>query len=263
MNFDELSDEQKIQVAKGFDATPQLIPFIPYLLQDLWALGSSPHLIIKVLKSLNLPNTSKVLDLACGKGAVSIKIANDLRIKVVGTDLYKPFIETAKQKAKELNVEKLCTFKVEDINTAITTNINFDVVILASAESLLGKIEHTVISLRNCIRKNGFIIFDSSFLLDNSTIDNPEYAVIKNYDETVKALTSQGDEIIQEVFVPAEETKKIDDEYTELIRKRSEELSVKHPDKKELLFSYVKKQEDECKIIENKLAGCIWCIRKK
>ena len=63
MNFDELSDEQKIQVAKGFDATPQLIPFIPYLLQDLWALGSSPHLIIKILKSLNLPNTSKVLDL--------------------------------------------------------------------------------------------------------------------------------------------------------------------------------------------------------
>ena len=34
MNFDELSDEQKIQVAKGFDATPLFIPFtsVPNLL---------------------------------------------------------------------------------------------------------------------------------------------------------------------------------------------------------------------------------------
>jgi 2-polyprenyl-3-methyl-5-hydroxy-6-metoxy-1,4-benzoquinol methylase len=262
MKFEELSDEQKIQVAKGFDAIPQLIPFIPYLLQDLWALGSSPHLIMKMLESLNLPENSEVLDLACGKGAVSIKIANDLRFKVVGIDLYKPFIETAKQKAKELNVEKLCTFKVEDIHSALTSNKNYDVVILASAESLLGKIEHAVIALRNCIRKNGYIIFDGSYLLDNSTIDNPEYAVIKNYDETVKALTSQGDKIVQEVFVPAEETKRINDEYTELIRKRSEELSIKYPDKKDMLFNYVKKQEDECKIIENELAGCIWCIKK-
>jgi 2-polyprenyl-3-methyl-5-hydroxy-6-metoxy-1,4-benzoquinol methylase len=262
MNFEELSDEQKIQVAKGFDATPQLIPFIPYLLQDLWALGSSPHLILKMFESLNLPKNSKVIDLACGKGAVSITIANDLRFKVVGTDLYEPFIETAKQKANELNVENLCTFKVEDIHSTLTSNKNYDVVILASAESLLGKIEHAVISLRNCIHKNGYIIFDGSYLLDNSTIDNPEYSLIKNYDETVKALTSQGDEIVQEVFVPAEETKKINDEYTELIRKRSQELSIKYPDKKDMLFNYVKKQEDECKIIENELAGCIWCIKK-
>jgi hypothetical protein len=58
-------------------------------------------------------------------------------------------------------------------------------------------------------------------LLEDSTIDNPEYAVIKNYDETLKAPTSHENEIIQEVFIPAEETKKINDEYTELIRKRS------------------------------------------
>ena len=53
MDFNKLTDEQKVQVAKGFDATTELITFIPYLLQDLWALGSSPHLIIKILKSLN------------------------------------------------------------------------------------------------------------------------------------------------------------------------------------------------------------------
>ena len=263
MDFNHLTDEQKVQIARGFDATPELIPFIPYLLQDLWALGSSPHLIIKILKLLELPGNSKVLDLACGKGAVSINIANELSFKVFGIDLYEPFIETARLKAEELSVEHLCTFKVEDIKNAIASNKDFNVVILASAESLLGTIEDAIISLRNCISKNGFIIFDGSYLLDNTKIDNPDYAVIKSYEETVKALTSQGDEIIHEVFVPTEETKKINDEYTELIRKRSEELLIEHPDKKDLLFSYVKKQEDECKIIDNTLSGCIWCIRKK
>ena len=262
MNFDELTTEQKDQVAKGFDATPQLIPFIPYLLQDLWALGSSPHLIIKILKSLKLPENSKVIDLACGKGAVSCKIADELRFEVLGIDLFKPFIDIAKQKARKFKVENLCTFSVEDADKAVNTYKNFDVLILASAESLLGRLENTIISLRKCVRQSGYIIFDGSYLLEDAKIDNPDYAVIENYESTVKALKSQGDEIVQEVFVPAEETKKVNDEYTELIRKRSEELIAKYPDKKEMLYNYVKKQEEECKIIENEIAGCIWCLKK-
>jgi len=262
MNFDELTAEKKDQVAKGFDATPELIPFIPYLLQDLWALGSSPHLIIKILKSLELPENSKVIDLACGKGAVSCKIADELGFEVLGIDLFEPFIDIAKQKARKFNVDKLCTFRVEDAVSAVKIYKNFDVLILASAESLLGTIENTIISLRKCVRQNGYVIFDGSYLLEDAKINNPDYAVIKNYKSTVEALKSQGDEILQEVFVPAEETKKVNDEYTELIRIRAEELSIQHPDKEKLFLSYVRKQEDECKIIENEIAGCIWCMKK-
>jgi 2-polyprenyl-3-methyl-5-hydroxy-6-metoxy-1,4-benzoquinol methylase len=262
MDFNDLTDEQKIQVAKGFDATPELVPFIPYLLQDLWTLGSSPHLIINILKSLELPKNSTVLDLACGKGAVSIKIAMELGFHITGIDLFKPFIEAAKLKAKEFHVDNLCSFKVEDANSAVKHFKEFDVVILASAESLLGTIKNTIISLRNCVRKNGYIIFDGAYLLDDAEIDNPDYAVLKKYDETIKQLTSQGDDIVKEVIVPVEETKRINLEYTELIRKRSEELSIKNPAKKNLFLSYVKKQEEECKIIANEIMGCIWCIRK-
>jgi cyclopropane fatty-acyl-phospholipid synthase-like methyltransferase len=262
MDFNELNDAQKFQVAKGFDATPGLVPFIPYILQDLWTLGSSPHLIIDILRSINLPVNSTVLDLACGKGAVSIKIAQELGYRVTGLDLFKPFIEAAKQKAKEHSVEGLCSFEVEDINSAVTKHKNFNVVVLASAESLLGEIENAIISLRNCIRKYGYIIFDGAYLLENAEIDNPDYAVLKNYNETIKALTSQGDEMVNEFIVPVDETKRINDEYTKFIKKRSEELSAKYPDKEDLFFNYVKKQEEECKIIEEEIGGCIWCLRK-
>jgi hypothetical protein len=39
-------------------------------------------------------------------------------------------------------------------------------------------------------------------------------------------------------------------------------MNTQHPDKENLLFSYVRKQEEECKIIENEIGGCIWCIKK-
>ena len=263
MDFDDLSHEEKNQVAKGFDATPELIPFIPYLLQDLWELGSSPNVIIDILKSLNLSSDAKVLDLACGKGAVSIQISDKLGFRCHGIDLFKPFIFEATNRAKEFGLTNLCSFEVESIHTAVKVKRNFDVVILASAETLLGNIDQTIQILRECIVTRGFIIFDGSYLKDKSSIKNPEYSVLKQYNKTIKLLTSQGDKLIAEIKIPIEETIAIDKRYTRLIKIRAEELSVKYPEKKSLLMKYVQKQEDECEIIEKETVGCVWCLQKK
>ena len=263
MEYDDLSEQQKIQVAKGFETTPELIPFIPYLLQDLFELGSSPDIIINILSSLHLGKKTKVLDLACGKGAVSIQIAQRLGFSCKGIDLFKPFIEIAKVKALEAAVQHLCKFEVNDINNVIFKEKNYDVLILAAAESLLGEVDEAIGKLRNCVVDGGIIIYDGAFLNQSSSLDNPDYSVIKKYADTTKQLTSFGDEIIKEVIVTSEETMKINNTYNDVIRMRANELALIHPDKKKLLFDYVKKQEDECSIIENDLTGCIWCVKKK
>jgi cyclopropane fatty-acyl-phospholipid synthase-like methyltransferase len=262
MEYDNLNDEQKVQVAKGFDAIPELIPFIPFLLQDLFALGASPQIIIQILKSLDLKKDSTVLDLACGKGAVSIRMAKSLGFSCKGIDLFKPFVEFANKKAIEEGVENLCRFEVDDINTAVRVERNYDVVVLAAAETLLGEIDNAIKKLRNCIRRGGFIIYDGCYLNNESSLDNPDYSVIKNYDKTVKQLTSFGDKIINEVIIPVEDTINIDRMYTEAIRKRANDLAELQPDKKKLFFDYVKRQEEECSIIENDITSCVWCIRK-
>lgn len=262
MEFDELNEHQKIQVAKGFDATPELIPFIPYLLQDLFELGSSPKIIIEILKSLELSPKSKLLDIACGKGAVSIQIAQRLGFSCKGIDLFKPFIEIAREKALEAGVRHLCKFEVNDINNVIFKEKNYDVLILAAAESLLGEVDEAIGKLRNCVIDNGIIIYDGAFLNESSSLDNPDYSVIKKYADTIKQLTSYGDEIIKEAIIPAEETMAINNAYTDVIRKRADELLLKYPEKKKLFFGYIEKQEAECSIIENDLTGCIWCIKK-
>ncbi|MBE0572161.1 MAG: methyltransferase domain-containing protein [Ignavibacteriaceae bacterium] len=262
MEYLDLSDYQKIQVAKGFDATPELIPFILYLLQDLFELGSSPETIIEILDSLHLNKKAKVLDLACGKGAVSIQIAQRLGFSCKGIDLFKPFFEIAREKALEAGVNHLCQFEVMDINNAVEKERDYDVVILASAESLLGEVNEAIGFLRKCIRKGGYIIYDGAYLNENSIITNPDYSVFKNYKETLKQLTSCGDEIISEMIVPSEETMNINNTYTDAIRVRANELALIHPDKKKLFLSYVEKQEEECSIIEKEITGCVWCIKK-
>lgn len=262
MDFDDLSDKQKVQVAKGFDATPELIPFIPFLLQDLWELGSSPKIIIDILKSIELVQPCRVLDLACGKGAVSCKIAQELGYQTHGIDLFKPFIEEAKIKAKEFGVADLCKFEVGDINTVVQTKKNFDVVVLAAAESLLGTIDTAIQLLRQCVKSNGYIIYDGVFLNEGSVINKPEYSIIRSYEETIRLLTSHYDKIIMEVRIPIEETKAINDSFTVFIKKRANELLTKFPERKDMLIGYVKEQEEECKIIENDVVGCVWCIQK-
>lgn len=86
----------------------EILPFIPYFLQDFFELGSSPKDITYLIKQhMPLSAESNFLDLACGKGAVSIGIAKELGNPVKGIDLIPAFIEEAKCKAKEAQVESL------------------------------------------------------------------------------------------------------------------------------------------------------------
>lgn len=65
-----MSDVEE-KLAKSLTAeSVELIPYLPYLLQDLWELGSSPKDMVHLIsKNIIISEKTKVLDLACGKGA--------------------------------------------------------------------------------------------------------------------------------------------------------------------------------------------------
>ena len=93
-----------------------LYPYFSYLLQDLWEIGASPAVIIKLLKNHADPeNLLQVLDLGCGKGAVSIQLAQHFNCHCLGIDAYSDFIESADEYAEKHQVRDKCTFKVGDI----------------------------------------------------------------------------------------------------------------------------------------------------
>ena len=104
--------EEKLARSLTADST-QLIPYLPYLLQDLWELGAIPGDIEILAKAhIEMSARTKVLELACGKGAVSVALASTFRCKVKGVDLLPEFIEFARRKAEESDVGRLFEFEV-------------------------------------------------------------------------------------------------------------------------------------------------------
>ncbi len=134
-----MSDVEE-KLAKSLTAeSVELIPYLPYLLQDLWELGSSPKDMVHLIsKNIIISEKTKVLDLACGKGAVSIKLAKELGCQVKGIDIMQDFIENAKKKAREFKVETLCEFIVGDINQYVEVEKGYDIVILGAVGEVLG-----------------------------------------------------------------------------------------------------------------------------
>ena len=67
-----MTNETKEALACSLTAeTTELLPFLPYLLQDFWELGSDPEVMIRLIKKyVSLSPQTRVLDLACGKGKV-------------------------------------------------------------------------------------------------------------------------------------------------------------------------------------------------
>ena len=78
----------------------ELFPYLSYILQDTWEIGTPPDIIIDLVqKHAKDYSKLKVLDLGCGKGAVSVKLAHKLRCKCYGIDAIKEFIDEANKKA--------------------------------------------------------------------------------------------------------------------------------------------------------------------
>jgi len=219
-----------------------LLPYLPYLLQDFWELGSEPALMADTLGPY-VSGDAYVLDLACGKGAVSVAIAKRFGLKVKAYDLIADFVDFAKDKAKEHDVSHLCDFEVGDINETISTAKDYDAVILGAVGDVLGNPSQTLDKLLRTIKQGGYILIDECFLKDGKSqddigYDNYEYLTKNQWEELFE---DKGLELVRAVYVEGIESENIDGVAgIEYITKRANELIEKHPDKREMFEAYVK-----------------------
>jgi len=249
-------------VAASLDATPELLPYLPELLADLWELGGSPAVIIDLLRPLKLPAAkTRVLDLGCGKGAIAIRLAQEFGFSVLGIDGFEPFIAEAREKAKEHGVEQLCRFRCGDLRDYLSPIELYDVVIYAAVGGALGNLKENVGKLRNCVRPGGYIIIDDAFLAEK-TEPAPGYENYTTHRKTLPQLTAFGDSLLKEVITPEAEIRSANLRNTELIRRRAEKLARKYPEDAELIRSYVRKQEKETEILGREVACVVWLLQR-
>ncbi|MFD2305085.1 class I SAM-dependent methyltransferase [Enterococcus termitis] len=256
-------ETEKKLAASLTSETTELLPFIPYILQDFWELGSSPQDIVHLIKKhMALSDDSKFLDLACGKGAVSIEIAEKLNKAVMGVDLITEFIEEANAKTKELQVDSLCKFVVGDVNEFIHSESDYDAVIFGAAADILGSPEETLKKLQRTVKEDGYVIIDEAYV---SNVELNNQVNYHNYDyltrlEWLDLFEKNNLELIEEL----EGSDDVDyEQEKQYLIDRSNELIQKYPEKKKLFDGYLRSQLAEYDDLDQHIIAVTWILQRK
>ena len=256
-----MSKETEEKLARSLTAeTTELLPFLPYLLQDLWELGSSPKEMTRLIKKhIAITENTKILDLACGKGAVSVNVAKSLHVNVCGFDLLSDFIEYAKKKAKEYGVDSLCRFERGDVNDVVLTEKGYDCVIFGAAANILGSPKETLDKLVKTIKPQGYILMDEAYLSDKASIEQVKYKYeYLTHEQWMKLFQACNLRLVEEI--PVKEEYDFDFE-NKSIAARAKELATKHPEKQAIFEGYVQSQLNECDDLENTVVGVTWMLQ--
>lgn len=187
---------------------------------------------------------TKVLDLACGKGAVSVKLAKAFGFRVKGIDLIGEFIDYARKKAAEYGVAGLCSFAIEDINLSVTQEKDYDLVILGAVGDVLGNPRETLLKLRDTVRPGGYIILDDAYSAGSSDCS---YPTREQWHEQFQAA---GVRLVAEKIVDVGVLAEINRYNQECIVRRANELIQAYPQKADLFAGYIQSQQEECDELE-------------
>ncbi len=251
-------EESVVYAMDGSDK--ELFPFLSYILQDLWEIGSSPEIITGLIKKHSKEfEKLKALDLGCGKGAVSIRIAHELKCKCHGIDAIKEFIDEADKKAREFGVDYLCKFEVGDIRIKVNELSDFDIIILGSIGPVFGDHFSTLSALSKCLNKDGIIILDDGYIEDDSIYTHP---AVRKKERVLQGIKDAGMELIDEEIIQKDEIKDSDEYIFEKLKNRCSELIKKYPDKSKLFGDYIKNQEKENDVLETKIICSTMAIKK-
>lgn len=235
----------------------KLIPFLPYLLQDLWELGSIPQQIIRVLKDCpELDRKSHLLDLACGKGAVSIEAVRNLGCQAKGIDLMPSFISYARTKALAYGLSERCRFQVGDVLQAVEEERNYDVVVWGASGDLLGNPLQTVRQLSKVLGHRGYILIDDAYT------KKAQMEGVVTREEWLSAFDKAEVTLVRELPVDSEQLKAINAFNQKHIAQRAQELALRFPEMESLFIGYIESQQREIDLLEQEWTSVLWLLSK-
>jgi len=237
--MDKQLDECVVHALDGDEK--DLFPYLPYILQDLNEFGADPETMVQLIqKHTNAGKKLKVLDLGCGKGAVSVKISAQLGAACHGIDAVPDFIEDAQKNACATRVEHLCTFETGDIRQIIHELPEYDVIILGAIGPVFGNYFETLSLLKKHLKNDGILIIDDGYTEDNSSFQHPR---IQSLDSITEQVRKAGMVISDIIAVTNESITETDNVILSCLKSRCEELIKLHPEKQHLFENYIRSQE--------------------
>lgn len=254
---------ENIKLAAAFGAPSEILPHIPVLLADLWSLGIPPGTVVNLLKPLNLqPGSTRVLDLGCGKGAIAITLARQFGFQVLGVDIFPPFIEDARQRARDMGVDNICRFDQGDMRKWAKKTRDFDMVVLVWTGGVFGDLGDSVRKIRNLVHPGGYMVLGEGYLRDGGRADHPYLRRFAHHDVVLQKLTTHGDTLVQEIVVPDDEIRDLYRDYIDSLNAGAQRSARDNPEHARLLWDYVKEQEKTCRIMNGVVASSVWLLQK-
>ncbi|WP_180995232.1 class I SAM-dependent methyltransferase [Raoultibacter timonensis] len=248
--------EQNLAASMTADTTV-IIPYLAYLLQDFWELGSSPDDMVELLAD-HVPagERQRALDLGCGKGAVAIALAKRLAMRVKGIDAIPEFIGQARSAAIREGVSDRCSFEIGDITVRVLSETGYDCTVYGAVGPVLGEPEAMLAALRKTLRSGGHLLLDDAYANDGDTA-----APYPTLDAWNSLFENAGFEIV--ACRPSTDSATDYDKEMGWIAQRVDELSSMHPEQADLFAHYLKAQRGEYDELLNDIVGATWLLRAR
>jgi len=284
-------EESVVTVMGGTD--PEIYPFLPYILQDVWEIGASPEVMVRMAqRHVPKDRVLEVLDLGCGKGAVSVAMARMLPCRCHGIDAVDAFIEEARKKALAFGVAGKCAFETGDIREWVGRHQAGK--LLPCSKTPHGEVLHRDVSHREVSQRDEshsnvpanpnvpkfdvivlgaigpvlgdyfetltrlkpFMVHDGIVLIDDGYIPDEStftHPLVQRKEELHRQVARTGMRLVDEEIISADDMQSSNEAIHQPLVRRCRELMEKHPEKRSLFEGYIHKQEEEIDILENRI----------
>jgi len=242
------------EVAASVDAPPKLTPVLAELFADLGALGSMPRRVAGLLERAGVGSRARVIDLACGKGAVAVEVAERIGCRVVGVDAFGPFVEAAREAARGRGVDGLCRFTQGDVRAA---RGRFDAGMMIG----LFPLERAAAVLRGLVKRGGVYVIDDVFR-DARAPGAARFVHIPTRAECRAMLVGDGDEVVEVAVPRREEIARLNAGLFRGLQGRAAAVSRRRPELWGEIREFLKRQRRANTELVGALRPAIWVVRR-
>ena len=248
-------------VAYALEAPVALLPYLPELLADLEELGSDAEALVSVLRNLNLTKSMTVVDLGCGKGAVAVEVAKHLNLRVIGIDLFKPFIDKCIELAESRSVSEFCRFIHGDILKLAGKIEPCDIAIYAALGDVLGSLDQALSVIRQYAKPGGYMVISDGFIKDGGSSEFPGFEQYADHAEMIARLTACGDTLVSET-IEAHDCDHGEHREAKMIAARAKKIATRRPEIAVEALGYAEKQAAEYDFMDENFIGAIWVLKR-
>lgn len=250
------------QAAESLDATPDLLPWIPFLLADFESLGGDVPEALEVLDHARL-RPAEALDLGCGKGALAVALAQR-GWRVRGADLVEPFIDDANRRAAQAGVADRCAFTCDDLCAVAraTPDESVDLLLLMAVGRPFGSLRRTLDACRRIVRPGGHLLFDDAVLNDGA-LSTPGLEPCLPLGPTIAELARAFGAVISTTIPTLDARRARHAHELSMIRSRAARLAADRPDAAPAAAAFVARQEAAYRDLEGPLLPVLFLVRRR